>query len=253
MQISTIHSFCLSTIRNNFYILGIDPNVVTIEESKATLMLGECIENFIEEEYETNDQVFLDVIDILGNEEQLVDTLYRLYKAYIQVVNKDEWIEKTLNIYGTGKEKIKDLSNTEFGIQILNSIKNALEIEALELERIIDRLDGLEEFETRRDALKIMLDRINKTRACNTYDEIFNSVDTLLSFPLMPRTKVSDAELKDEIMDIKNKVAKKLKEIVGKLLYKDTKGIIEELNSSLNYAKWYTSALEKIDEKYTSL
>ena len=52
-DVSTIHSFCLSTIRNNFYSLGIDPNVQTVEETKATLMLYEAIEDVLEEEYVT--------------------------------------------------------------------------------------------------------------------------------------------------------------------------------------------------------
>ena len=33
-DISTIHSFCLNIIRNNFFVLGIDPLVTTLEESK---------------------------------------------------------------------------------------------------------------------------------------------------------------------------------------------------------------------------
>lgn len=250
-DISTIHSFCLSTIRNNFYTLGIDPNVVTLEEPKATLILGECIEELLEEEFESNDEVFLDILDILGNEEQLVDALFKLYKSYVQVVNKEAWIKKIIDIYATDATKVQDLTETDFGKEIVSSIQNALEIEALELERTIDQLENIEDFSTRKDALRVILDRINITRACASYNEIFNSVDTLLSFPTMPRTKVADSELKDLVSDIKNKVVKKLRELVERLIYKDTNGIIQELNSCLKYAKWYTKMLTRLDEKYT--
>jgi len=252
-DVSTIHSFCLSTIRNNFYTLGIDPNITTLEEPKSTLMLGECIEELLEEEFENKDEAFLDILDMQGNEEQLVETLFRLYKAYIGVADKKLWLDKILSIYETDKEKIRDLTETEFGKQIVESIRNTLEIEALELERIIDKLDGVEDFSTRKDALKVILDRINVVRECKTYNEIFSLVDILLAFPTMPRTKVSDNELKEEVSDIKTKVTDKLRGLVKKLIYKNTSGIIEELNSSLKYAKWYTSVLERIDSKYTSL
>jgi len=250
-DVSTIHSFCLSTIRNNFYSLGIDPNVTTLEEPKATLMLGECIEELLEEEFENQEEVFLDILDMLGNEEQLVETLFRLYKSYTCVADKKNWLDKILSIYEGTREKVTDLTETEFGEQIVESIRNALEIEALELERVIDRLEGIDDFSTRKDALKVILDRINITRACKTYNEIFNSVDTLLAFPAMPRTKVSDEELKEEVSALKTKIVDKLRGLVKKLIYKDTNGIIEELKSSLKYAKWYTTALEKIDTKYT--
>ena len=250
-DVSTIHSFCLSTIRNNFYTLGIDPNVSTLEEPKSTLILGECIEELLEEEFENKDEVFLDLLDILGSEEQVIETLFKLYKSYTQVADKKAWLHKITSIYSTDKESTQDLTDTSFGKQIVGSIKNVLEIEALELERVIDSLDGLEDFATRRDALKVILDRIKTVISFNTYNEIFEYVDTMLTFPTMPRTKVTDVELREQVSDVKTKVTDKLRKLVEKLIYKDTKGIIDELNSSLKYAIWYSVALTRLDEKYS--
>lgn len=250
-DVSTIHSFCLSTIRNNFYTLGIDPNIVTLEEIKSTLMLGDAIEEFLEQEYEKNDEAFLDILDILENEEQVVETLFKLYKAYVQVADKNKWLNTIKETYMANYQNVQDLTETDFGKEIVASIKNILEIQALELENIIRDTDRVEDLKTRRDVLKVILDRINEARSFTKYDELYNFQDTLLSFPTLRGPKVADVELKEQISAVKERVSIKLKELVKKLIYKDTKGILEELNSSAKYALWYISALQVIDEKYT--
>ena len=54
-QITTIHSFCMSLIRDYFYILGIDPNTAPGEEGQLSLMREQVLDEILEEAYENRD------------------------------------------------------------------------------------------------------------------------------------------------------------------------------------------------------
>ncbi len=247
-DISTIHSFCLNIIRNNFYSLGIDPNVTTLDATKATIMLNEVVMEVIENEYEKQTKAFLDVLDILGSEDNLINTIYMLYTSYRNVIDGDAWLENALQTYSTRPET--DLSKTQFGCAVITSIKSKLKILKLELEHMVDTLDGVGDFLTRRDMLKTILENILFALSTTTYDELFNTLPKLLDMPSLPSTKVVDIELREEVKALKNKVSGELKDI-AKIMYKDSKGIICELNDTLKYVEWYKQIIQEVDEKYT--
>ena len=250
-DVSTIHSFCLSTIRNNFYSLGIDPNVQTVEETKATLMLYEAIEEVLEEEYTFASDTFTDILDMLGNEEMLVEMLLKLHKAMCNATNKEKWLNNITKTYSVSSDTVKDLVEIDFGYEVVKSIKNTLEIEIMNLERVIDKLDSVTDFETRKETLEKILAIVKRAYMKETFDEIYAMRDELTSLPQLPRKSVPDEELKNEVSAVRNSAAKKLKSIVAKLIYKDSKGILEELNSSLVYANWYKDVVKRVDEKYS--
>ena len=247
-DISTIHSFCLNIIRNNFYTLGIDPNITTLDATKATIMLNDSINEVVEEQYEERREEFLDLLDILGNEDNLINTIYMLYNAYRSVLENDKWLENVINIYST--EKGTDLSCTVFGQIVLSDVKNRLRILKLELEHIIELLDSLEDFESRKEMLKIILNNITEAITKTTYDDMYEQLPKLLNIPNLPSTKVIDIELKEQVKDVKNKVVEELKNIAN-IMYKNSEGIITELNNSLQYVSWYVNVIKLVDEKYT--
>ena len=57
-QITTIHSFCMSLIRDYFYILGIDPNTAPGEEGQLSLMREQVLDEILEEAYETGSGIY---------------------------------------------------------------------------------------------------------------------------------------------------------------------------------------------------
>lgn len=249
-DISTIHSFCLNIIRNNFYSLGIDPNVTTLDATKATIMLNDVINDVIEEQYEQKSEEFLDILDILGTEENLINTIYMLYNAYRNVTDGNAWLENTINTYNT-KQNI-DLNDTEFGKVIFKSIKNRLKVLKLELEDAILDIEDIDEFESRCDMLKGILRNINNALQMNQYDELHNFLPQLLDLPRLPSTKVTDDDLKEQVKSLKTKVAEELKDI-SIIMYKDSNGIIQELNNNLKYINWYADVVKKVEQHYTEL
>ena len=246
-DISTIHSFCLNIIRNNFYILGIDPLVTTLEESKKKIMLNDIIVELLDEEYDKGDNVFIDILDLEKNEDNLINTINTLYDMYKKITFNKEWLKECENTYNLTSNI--DLSKTFFGQVIINSVFERLELLRIEIQNTVEKLNGIDEFESRKEVLKVIQNKIDNALKITKFDEIFSYTDELLNIPNIPKTKVLDEELREEVLNVKRNYTDEIK-IIKKILYKDSNGIITELNDSKKYLDWYINILREIDNRF---
>ena len=58
-QITTIHSFCLSVIRDHFHVIDIDPGFRTAEEGELKLLRHDVLDELLEEKYAQKEERFL--------------------------------------------------------------------------------------------------------------------------------------------------------------------------------------------------
>ncbi len=249
-QISTIHSFCLSIIKSNFYMLNLDPNIKTIDENKAKLMVLESIDEILEDEYENKTEIFIKVLELFKNEENIIQNIEKIYNFSKSMVNPRKWLEDSLAKYNLNKE-IKDLSEIDFGKQIISSIKEKAQLMYNELEKVCNKISGDKEFQSRLDVLENMLEKIDSIIKLKLYDEIYDFVHNHLDFPRLPSSKCVNEELKKEVSDIKKKTATELTSI-SKMIYKNTKEIILELEKMYDVTKWFVEMSIKLDEIYTN-
>ena len=59
-KITTIHSFCLSVIREHFHEIDLDPGFRIAEEGELKLLKQDVLDNVLENAYEEADEGFLD-------------------------------------------------------------------------------------------------------------------------------------------------------------------------------------------------
>lgn len=81
-NISTIHSFCLDIIRNNFYEIGISPNFRIGDTSEIEIMKQEALEETFDGLYEEKDKEFIKLVDIYGcykNDEDLKKLIMQIF------------------------------------------------------------------------------------------------------------------------------------------------------------------------------
>ena len=62
-QITTIHSFCLSVIRNHFHRIALDPSFRIGDEGELKLLQADVLDAMLEEYYGEADEAFLDFVD----------------------------------------------------------------------------------------------------------------------------------------------------------------------------------------------
>src|SRR5207237_1218813 len=97
-QISTIHSFCTRVLRQNFHLLGLDPNFQMISEEEGTLLRSEIAREIFAKHYESDDSAaFARLIDRYGDgrDESLRSRVIRIHALLGSLVDPNAWIAKS--------------------------------------------------------------------------------------------------------------------------------------------------------------
>ncbi len=87
-DIKTIHAFCLQIIREYYHLLDIDPAVRTGDPSEIKLLQQEVLEDYFEELYQNEDEVFFRLLETFGEEtkdsrlKELIIQLYNFAQGY---------------------------------------------------------------------------------------------------------------------------------------------------------------------------
>ena len=64
-HISTITSFCLDVVRNNFFEIGLSANFRIGDPTEIEIMKQEAIEKVFEDKYEKNDKNFEKLVELI--------------------------------------------------------------------------------------------------------------------------------------------------------------------------------------------
>ena len=60
-NITTMHSFCLDVIKNNFHIIDLDPAFRILDETEGMLLRSEVLEELFEDKYENDERFKKDI------------------------------------------------------------------------------------------------------------------------------------------------------------------------------------------------
>lgn len=95
-DITTIHSFCLKVIRENYSLLNLEPDFQIVEESDAEILAQEIMSELLEEEYEKAAPDFMHFARSFSSGtgdaalESMIRQLYRLAQG---MANPEKWME----------------------------------------------------------------------------------------------------------------------------------------------------------------
>ena len=126
-SISTIDSFCLDIIKNNFYEIDISANSRIADETEMLLLKQDVIEDIFEEKYIENNKDFLTLIDTYtkyNRDEELRDLILKIHKYMQSNPFPEDWLNKKIELLNTeNKEEYKNFSNTPWGKIITKKIE----------------------------------------------------------------------------------------------------------------------------------
>ena len=112
--ISTMHSFCIDIIRENFQILDIDPNFSMGNESVIGILKDETIEEIFEEKYEQENSDFLKLVDIYSKRNDDSNLIGIIYQIYSFIQSKKEPIIWLYNQAEKYKIQENNIENNEY-------------------------------------------------------------------------------------------------------------------------------------------
>ena len=110
-NITTIHSFCLNIIKNNFHLIDMDPGFGVIDEVERTLMCTEAAIETINRMYEEIGAEFSKISGWLakGKDENLAEVIIKIF-GYIQSFEHPyEWLSEKIEKYNIQNDDIDSL------------------------------------------------------------------------------------------------------------------------------------------------
>lgn len=104
-QITTLHSFCLELVRQNFFRLGLDPQLKIADETENQLILSEALDEVLEQYYShpEKQEAFIALVDAYGGREdlQLRSILLRLYHMAQSMAQPQVWLQQLVQSWDT--------------------------------------------------------------------------------------------------------------------------------------------------------
>lgn len=94
-QVTTIHSFCLSVIRENFHTIGLDPGFRIAEEGEMKLLKQDVAAELLEQKYEEGKKAFLELTEYTApgrDDHKLTELLLKIYDFSRSYPNPCEWL-----------------------------------------------------------------------------------------------------------------------------------------------------------------
>lgn len=94
-QITTIHSFCMDTVKNYFYQLSLDPNFRIGEEGEISLLKQEVLEEILEEQYSEPSEQFLAFVESYApgkTDKAIEDLILKIYEFCISSPRPKQWL-----------------------------------------------------------------------------------------------------------------------------------------------------------------
>ncbi len=217
-QITTIDSFCLFVIRNNFNDIGLDPGFRIADEGELKLMKQDVLDALLEEEFAKASEDFLFCVDCYstGNSETILEeNIKKLYEFSMSYPWPEEWLkERTLDYH---MESVDQLEASDWGKAAAEAnsraIKDCLEMMEQAI-RVCEQPDGPYMYGELLEAEKEMLEKLSKVETLSemetaiekiTFGRLPSKKDDSVSPAKRENVKSIRAKVKDTIQDIKEK------------------------------------------------
>lgn len=101
-RITTIHSFCLSVVRENFHVLDLDPGFRITEEGERKLLMHDVLDELLEEKYEEASEDFRNLVESVvtkRDDTELEEQILRLYEYAESNPDPEAWLRGSLKPY----------------------------------------------------------------------------------------------------------------------------------------------------------
>ena len=246
-NITTMHSFCLDVIKNNFHVIDLDPGFRILDETEGVLLKSEILEELFEDKYEEADEKFLNLVEAYSgsrDDEKLKEIILELYRFCMSGPWPEKWLrEKSEEFNISSKEELENSKWTEVLKQNIELELIGLISKAEQAKSLCENTEGLEPYiETINydiESLKRIFESLE-----GGLDAIYNNLVTIefTKLKTVKKSAVEDVESQDAVKAIRADVKKK----IGKLKEDVFSMSPEEMLVSIQEAYPYMKELAEI-------
>lgn len=233
-QITTIDSFCLFVIRNNFNDIGLDPGFRVADEGELKLLKQDVLGELLEQKYELAEEAFLACTEYFtggSNDKLLEEYLLKLYEFSMSYPWPEEWLLERGKDYEI--TSVLQMEESEWCRYITDYIK-------LSLKECADKLDKARQIAEMPagpyyygELLEHEEEMIRKVSCKDTFRELYEAADKI-TFGRLPAKKDEsvDEKLKKSAQSLRNQVKKQIEELQEEFLLLSPEQVLERMQQA---------------------
>lgn len=252
-EITTIHSFCLDVIRNNFHSIDLDPGFRISDDTETLLLKMETLQELFDEMYEKGNEDFLSLVECYGgikDDSGLLDMVLNLYEFAKSSPWPEKWLYNAAEAFNVGEDfkfgdsiwakVISDSTKIE-----LNGLLNAMERAVF----IIKNSEGLEPY---LDSFLKEIEDIRYLISCaDNWEKLYDGIINLNFNSLKRCGKNADKNAKDTVLKIRDDAKSRIKALKDSLFTEDSEKIVSEIKTLYPLMKALSDLVIEFDRKYS--
>ncbi len=230
-QITTIHSFCLSVIRDHFHAISIDPAFRVGEEGELTLLRQDVLEEVLEEKYQEKDPRFLAFVSAYGggkSDKKIREYILKIYDYSRSYPQPEKWLRECMASYEV--ESVEELENAFYMSLMKERVKAYLQDAEDILQRgilLCLKEDGPLAYES---TLKKDLQIVQALKEADGYQCLSEAFGKVAWSRLVSNKDKSVSELKiKQVKELRDEVKKLIKTIGAQYFYAPVEEILSDL------------------------
>ncbi len=230
-QITTIHSFCLSVIRDHFHVIDLDPGFRIGEEGELKLLRHDVLGELLEEKYASGEEEFLDFVTAYGtgrDDRKIEELILKIYEFSRSYPDEEGWLSSCVDSYCA--KTPEEFEESFLAGIIMKNVRRYLEDACALTEQglsVCMEPDGPAVYET---ALLSDQQMIEGLLAAKTFGELSEKMGGI-SFARLAanRDKTVSDEKVSFVKAVRDEVKGLLGDVSSQYFYEDMDGILADL------------------------
>ena len=251
-NISTIHSFCLEVMRNNFFEIDISPNFKIGEQAELEILKQEVLEELFENKYEAEDEEFIKLLNTYTGyreDEPLKQIVLNIY-SYIQSMPfPKKWLDEKIEMFNEKNDE-EDFGKTIWGSSLIKSAKDDINFFVQQLRVLEKELSKFKELEKFLKIIKIDIANLEEISKLETWDKLYEAINNL-TFDRWPTDKKITNPLKNDAKDKRDKIKDDIKKIKEKIFFVDSKQAKKDIEEMYYILKSLKNIVFDFIEEYS--
>ena len=244
-KITTIDSFCLFVLRNQFHTIGLDPGFRIAEEGEIKLLRRDVLAQVLEERYAVGDPEFINCMEYFSQgrrDEAVEEIVWKLYDFAMSTPFPEEWLAQRKTDYSLQPEDCgQDGALSAVAFERIPWVADMMRRTSLLLQGFEGRLDEAirmcgesdgpymygETLEREREMVQGLL------RSCaEGYDALYTAFGAL-RFDRLPSKKDETVSLlkRETVKDTRTQVKEQLGELQKKFFFKSREQTIRQMEN----------------------
>ena len=251
-QITTIHKFCLSVIRDYFYTIDLDPGFRVAEEGELKLLKRDITEAVLEAAYEEASIEFVNFVENFASgrdDRKLEELILQLYEFSRSYPNPKRWLDSCVEQYDV--QSVEELEQRPFVLEIMEEVKLYLEDMQKLLEFGMDICDEEDGPAVYRNALQSDWQLLKGLQGADSFSQMQELLCNVKWAKLAAcRDKMVSEKKIQQIKDIREDVKGLIKDISKQYFFDDVREMQKEMAQSQENMRTLTNLVKAFSDAF---